>query len=153
MTLTTDEWIKIIVDKLFLAIVVVAFGFYFSRLLERFRTRLSFSTELNKTRVSKIAEIWEKLYEFELLAEMSKRTDPNNHSRFEKLFSELHALMERNRFWIGDSAFKEINSYKVLLKNLTEACDEAIAKSLREEVDKSKQNVTKVRDHLLEGKW
>ncbi|HXF40764.1 MAG TPA: hypothetical protein VN687_13700 [Blastocatellia bacterium] len=91
-----NELIKIIVDKLFLAAVLAVFGFFLNRLLERFRSRLSFSTELNKIRVSKIAELWEKLYEFEQSAEMSKHANSNNQSRFEELFQKLHELMQHN---------------------------------------------------------
>lgn len=144
-----DELIKILVEKLFLALILAAFGFYLNRLLEEFRSRLSFSTELNKVRVNKIADVWEKLYEFEQCAELSQTVGLGSRDRFQKLFDELHLLMQRNRFWIGEEAYDRINSYKVLLKNLTEVQDEAKAASLRAQVDGARQTVTDVRDRLL----
>jgi hypothetical protein len=147
-----EELIKVVVDKLLLGTVLGVFGFYLNTLLERLRTRLSFSTELNKERVPRIAEVWQRLYEFEHCANPSSQPHVVNSSRVQQLFDELHELMEHNRFWIGERAFGRINSYKILLKDLTDARAAQQASrvcELEAQLKGARQHVTDVREDLL----
>jgi len=152
-----EELLKTLLDKGVLGLLLLGCGFYLNRLLERFRTSLSFSTELNRTRVTRIGDVWEKLYEFEQCAELSNRPGAERGKKsFAGLFDELHDLIQHNRFWIGDSAYNEINAYKRLLRDLTnarEAGEERKIADLQKEVDATGRTVTDVRDRLLKGGW
>ena len=56
------DLIKIVVDRLLIAGILLLVSFYVSRLLERYRSDLSFQKELNVVRAERIGSVWENIY-------------------------------------------------------------------------------------------
>lgn len=65
---------KIVVDKLLIGLIVLVAGSYATNVVDKLKSERNFSTELNKTRVEKIGQVWEKLnlYEAQREADTSK---------------------------------------------------------------------------------
>jgi hypothetical protein len=57
----------LIVDKLLLGLLLLVFGLWANRALEKFKGQLSFYSEINKQRVAKIASVWEAISSLEQL--------------------------------------------------------------------------------------
>jgi hypothetical protein len=150
----TQELVIVTIDKLLFAVVLAVFAYYLNRLIERFRATLAFATELNKTRVVKIAAVWEKLYEFEHEATTGTLPTSEKQAVVQNLFGQLHELMHANRFWIGPRHFEQLNAYKVLLNDVVQARaagDAAKVAELERQVSDQGQSVSDIRDRLLAG--
>jgi hypothetical protein len=146
-----EELAIVIIDKLLLAAVLATFGYYLGRLTDRFRAKLTFLTELNRTRVVKIAAVWEKLYAFEYEANTST---PSSKNMVQQRFEELHVLMHENRFWIGPRHFEQLNAYKGLLNTVVQARaagDATRVAELERRASAQGQSVSDIRDRLLAG--
>jgi hypothetical protein len=57
----------LLLDKLLLAALLLALGFWANRALERFKGQQAFHSEINKQRVAKISLVWEALSGLEQL--------------------------------------------------------------------------------------
>jgi hypothetical protein len=91
---------------------------------------------LNRIRVSKIAEVWEKVYLYEAAVEKimeivnieprKPESEPTTHvtmkippekdllktyEQNEKSHDELLELLNKNRFWLGEDNYSEIKKY------------------------------------------
>jgi hypothetical protein len=138
MALTYKQEIKkLLIDKLLIALILAVFGLLASLLIERYKSTQSFSEELNKLRVEKIAEVWESVFIYEskidrLYSELLNTTSSNirdlNHidsifsARIDFLEKERIRIMElgdKNRFWIGESSYEDIKNYLVLTSGLS----------------------------------
>ena len=62
---TRHDIIIIVIDKLIIGAVIALLGLGAGWLIESHKSRMSFISEINKTRVQRIAEVWEKLYLYE----------------------------------------------------------------------------------------
>lgn len=177
-----DELIKISVDKLLIGIILVILGNFSANLVEKFMSERSFSVQLNKIRVEKISEVWEKVYIYECAIEAAiqglgnkppnepiefsdqevKRIVDEDVKFFNKLFkqsnslhSELVALVNKNRFWLGEESYSEIQSYiKSTVEYLHAIEDKPVneekVRSLSEKREKSRASIKQIRDRLLE---
>ncbi len=166
-----------------LASIIVAFlltgllGQYLTNLyssnqkeLERKR---SFADEINKTRVSKIGEVWEKVdvYEAEVKLVMERFEMVPNTSQgvvkgpvekviekfeqTERLHTELSGLLDKNRFWLGDRLYDEIKQYTdTTYEHFLAWKSKKTPKELEElEVKRrnSRSDINQTRDKMLKG--
>jgi hypothetical protein len=125
------ELSKILVDKLLFGLLLAAFGLWISKLLERYKATLAFASEVNRQRLPKIAEVWEKLMRCNIIltlevvpqlnlklegkayeADMSK-TGP----KLFKALDELEDIILRNQFWLGRELENDVNSYVQLVRS------------------------------------
>jgi hypothetical protein len=56
------EIAKLVIDKVLIGLLIGLVAFVGSVLLERYKAKAAFHSELNKIRVARIAETWEKVY-------------------------------------------------------------------------------------------
>jgi hypothetical protein len=129
------DLIKIAIDKLLVALILVVVGFFATNLIERFKTERSFSAELNKMRVEKISQVWEKIYQLEAAYDESDRMTMDYYASaktksleegravYQRLIMdpvtksvgplqiELEQLLIKNRFWLGEEMYREIYYY------------------------------------------
>jgi hypothetical protein len=129
------DLIKIVVDKLLVALILVVVGFFATNLIERFKTERSFSAELSKMRVEKISQVWEKIYQLEAAYDESDRmtkdyyisaktkSPEDDKALYQRLIMdpliksvgplqiELEQLLIKNRFWLGEEMYEEIYYY------------------------------------------
>jgi hypothetical protein len=138
--------------------------------LERER---SFADELNKIRVSKIGEVWEKVDVFEAgvkevmqkisVAHQESDNSPKRQITIRdpidkdlqesgRLRKELLALLEKNRFWLGEHLYGEIKSYTDNTYNFFLAW--RAGKNTKEDDEKRRQErieIIEIRDKMLKG--
>ncbi len=164
------ELIKIFVDKLLIAIILVGVGYFANHSLEQFKADQSFYGEINKIRVQRIADVWEEVYSFEdRFSAVSKNKaailkaciDNKNCTGLETRIAEAQAPMDiekltkvvqLNRFWLGSEAGNAISAYieaVVMYQTSMNAykVDEKflkVQKQLKEDVDKSRRDVESV---------
>lgn len=143
--MTFEEQLYItIIDKLLIGALIVVVGFTFNRLLERFKSKQSFSNEMAKQRVTKISECWEIMYKWEykiqsiytLMAhysDISSSKEEYNRMMKEddtikklvedinKIFPLVKETVERNRFWTGNDLYKKFVSYGSSLHRCVDA--------------------------------
>jgi hypothetical protein len=63
------DLIKIIVDKLLITLILTVVGLFAAVIVEKSKSRENFSAEVNKMRVEKIGEVWNKIYLYEAAIE------------------------------------------------------------------------------------
>lgn len=132
------ELIKIFFDKLLFGGILFALGFFANLQLEKHRSELSFSLELNKVRVQKIGETWAALNTYEQQIQeldinvMAKHfLDPEHDlnkdlvnaygeikQTTEELYTGIHNKLIENRFWIGEEMFKEIGEFVEIAREI-----------------------------------
>jgi len=133
----------------------------------------SFADEINKIRVGKIGEVWEKvdLYEASVRPIMKKtsllpdgiiKIEGDAKKDFEELYkkfedaeelnAQLSSILERNRFWLGKRLYKEIKKYArtsyqyfFKLKSLENVHE------LKRERRLSRTELNQIRDKMLKG--
>ena len=69
-----QEILKIVIDKFLIGVILVGLGIFATNLVESLKNERSFALELNKTRVTKMSEVWEKLYLYEATLDSAMRT-------------------------------------------------------------------------------
>jgi hypothetical protein len=168
------DLIKLALDKLLIGGVILGLGLLGSQWLEKFKNREAFVFEINKTRVEKISEIWEKLYVYEpnfqaAIADVGVRPpaiDPflndeevqrqmqeyiDRVSQHEKnlrtVGGNINAAIEAKRFWLTDEEYTHIANY---LKAADEYFVALIAKDRKEDViQKAKKERDKWRATII----
>lgn len=173
-----ESWLKRI-SKNPLSLLIVGFilttlggailtNYYNSRQAEVQRQR-SFVDELNKIRLNKMGDVWEKVYlyeasvndvmqQFEVSMRESNvqlRIPPGNdvlkhHEKSESLHDELVDVLNKNRFWIADENYQDIQGYAnatydyYLAKKSGKITKEQEAKRVQ-----ARDNLIKVRERML----
>ena len=125
-------------DKLLIAVLLLLVAFVFNFFLERSKARLAFKNEIAKLRVAHIGEVWSALNESEaasqeLLRELSaailrhgndadalKRLLPLQDKSKEKV-ARLQRIADANRFWLGETPYKDIRSFHNIQMDQLEA--------------------------------
>jgi hypothetical protein len=176
-----DDLIKISVDKFLIGLILILLGNLATNLVEKFKSERSFSFQLNQRRVEKISEVWEKVYLYEAATEedvkqsKTKRiyVEPREftdeaferatnetlqnirqaYKQSDSLRIELISLTNKNRFWLGEESYSEIQNYVQstldYLYAIENQNDEKI-KALSELRNKSRANIRQIRDKLLD---
>src|ERR1044072_1772751 len=85
------ELYKIVFEKFLIALILVIVGFFATRLVEEFKSKQSFHAELNKVRIQKIGELWEKVY---LFASIDEKVFGNADSFDVHRYSDIKTLEE-----------------------------------------------------------
>lgn len=142
------ELYKIAFEKLLIALTLVIAGFFATRLLEEYKSQQSFHAELNKTRIQKIGELWEKVYLFASLDEkLFSRSSNSTFSLIEsisgktqeeikkmeeerkeklkndrqKLANELEELLPKYRFWLSEDNYQAVMEFYYLSQQYNSA--------------------------------
>jgi hypothetical protein len=135
---------------------------------EELARRQSFSDEINRIRVQKLGEVWQKLDEDEfainrLLDDSNTFEGPNQDSslktkRVEDITGLIYndqAMTSKYRFWLGEDLFHKTTGY--LNMNVTYALNKlagppgADLSELIKKRDEAKQDILKIRTLFLEG--
>lgn len=167
------EIFKIILDKLLIGVLLVVAGVFANYIVEKYKFEEGFRTELNKTRVARIGEVWENLYIYEASVDnvvdqfrtivIEEKSDEEELKRKKKelpplieiqgqALTNLIASSHKNRFWIGEETYLEIINYTNILEDLMDAYAKYDVNKI-EEINKKRmqlrQGVKNVRDKLL----
>lgn len=172
-----NELVKIAVDKLLFGAIILMLGFFTSSLIEQYKNSLSFTTELNKTRVSKVAEVWEKVFAYQ--AELDKITPyltnrPLQTAKFEEgveglnkqseINSEIEAariqeakkrrdevieINNKNRFWIGEDDYGKIMEYTKILQSLEKYNYSPDREKILIKLQEGRETLVNVRNKML----
>lgn len=177
-----DELIKISVDKFLIGMLLILLGSFATNLVEKIKSERSFSIQLNRMRVEKISEVWEKVYLFETATEGAIKElmeqPPNEPLEFsekeanrvveefrnlkrkifkrsDSLKSELTNLANKNRFWLGEESYSEIQNYIASTLDYLYALEdkpvnEEKIQKLSDKREKSRASIKQIRDKLLE---
>lgn len=131
------NWTEFWLDKLVVAVFLVILSLFGNFKLEKLKTDLSFRSDINKTKIEKLAEVWAKFDLYHSLAEdhikktqetIERYTDQPKTAAKEKLFTNLNKeaealspvandlknTMEKNRFWLDADTYQKINEYVVI---------------------------------------
>lgn len=103
------DLIKIIVDKLLIAIIVIFFGLWANKLLESYKVDQSIKKELVIIRANKIAETWESAYATQNLLESAVKELGSVDSQVIKAEEELG-----NSYGAGYSKEKTLAKIKII---------------------------------------
>jgi hypothetical protein len=165
--------VKILFDRLLIGALLVAAGLWANYLLERYKQQEGFRTELNKTRVERIGEVWESLYVYEaavdnlldrfrvIIVEAKTERDEMKRKRDElppliksqaDALAELVVISHRNRFWIGEDVYVEVTGYSGVLADLIDAYlnyDVQKIEAINNKRARLRKGVRSVRDKLL----
>jgi hypothetical protein len=177
-----DDLIKISIDKFLIGMLLILLGSFATNLVEKIKSERSFSIQLNRMRVEKISEVWEKVYLFESATETAikglrskslneprefsgeeaERVVEEDRKFFKNLFrqsdslhSDLIDLANKNRFWLGEESYSEIQNYIASTLDYLYALedkpvnDEKVRR-FSEKREKSRASIKKIRDKLLE---
>jgi hypothetical protein len=137
--------------------------YYFNSQQHAVAARRSFADELNKMRVQKIGEVWERLDENEFLIDRILANNSRQANNTDKDVDEIHrlihddlAIISKNRFWLSDDTYSRIRTYldlnvqyalnKLMVDPGTDLTD------LLARREKAKQDVVRIRSMFLEGK-
>ncbi len=171
------ELLKILVDRLLIGCLLVFAGLFANYLIEKYKFEEGFRTELNKTRVARIGEVWENLYVYEAAVDnlldhfrnivveskseeeelrRRKKELPPLIKSHEQALTQFIVAKLKNRFWIDEDSYSDITEYSNVLSELIDAYLKYDVKKIKE-LDKKRtelrQGVRNVRDKLLgEGK-
>jgi superfamily II RNA helicase len=123
----------------------------------------SFSDELNKIRIQKIGEVWEQIDKTEpdidqLLDKINKSPDSNNKLAFEniqKIINEDVALINKNKFWLGEQSYNRIKDYldissQYTLDKITGRPGIDLSDTVRRR-EQAKQDILQIRKMFLNG--
>jgi tetrahydromethanopterin S-methyltransferase subunit B len=123
----------------------------------------SFSDELNKLRIQKVAEVWERLDEDEfMIDDLIQATDKEKALTAEKLNDVIkrlqtdRALVSKYRFWLGKGIFDSANEYlnaniRYILRKLTGSSEEEL-KAYLEKRNAAKSDIEQVREQFLSAR-
>ncbi len=145
-----QDIIKILIDKLLIGVILIGSGFYVNAALEHYKSQQSFMSELNKVRVEKIGEVWEKLYEYEhanedlykkfLVTDISaidlagiEEMFNENVRKNSSLHSDVLGVMNKHRFWTGEETYNQILEYCNLIKNTQDERIKIVSVEIREQ--------------------
>lgn len=176
-----DDLIKISVDKFLIGLILILLGNFATNLVDKFKSERNFSFQLNQKRVEKISEVWEKVYLYEAATEIdiqqsktkrlyiepreftdeefkraTNETTQNIRQAYKQsdsLRHELINLTNKNRFWLGEESYSEIQNY---VENTMEYLyaienrDEKKVHQFSEKREKSRASIKQIRDKLLE---
>jgi len=137
--------------------------YYFNSQQQAVAARRSFVDELNKMRVQRIGEVWERLDENEFLIDRILANNARQDNNTDKDVDEIHrlihddlAIISKNRFWLSDDKYSRIRTYldlnvqyalnKLLVNPGTDLTD-LLAKR-----EKAKEDILLIRRMFLEGK-
>lgn len=132
-----DEFLLIVVDKLFIGICLILLGLAGKWIFEKYRTRQTLLTEVNKLRVSKIGECWSihskyssSLNEFIETLNKYRDSDKTDEEIVESLAPKVDSLKQLKRevenitashkFWLGDTIHDEVLEFN---KSFPDFCD------------------------------
>lgn len=122
----------------------------------------SFTDELNKIRVQKIGEVWEHIDRTELdldaLLDKTNKTNAPSDQELDtiyKLVKEDVAVVDKNRFWLGEHNYKQLKSYleingRYTVDRLLGGTEKDLTETIKKR-DQAKQDVLKIRYMFLKG--
>lgn len=142
---------------------------YYTKQQQRISAQRSFSDELNKIRIQRIGDMWQRVHENELAAddlvdesvEARRLTGPidksvENGKRLEKIQGLNHESLKAissNRFWLGEADYNTVRHYLDL--NIHYDMEKLIGKGddpdLLGQREKAKQDVIQLRQSFLKG--
>lgn len=162
----SDKIWPIIIDKFAIGLIVAFAGFWLSRILERFKSREAFTSEIMKARATKISETWSAMYSWEAIvrdclhtaAEIQVQHASDLSKRNEQLLIQVVPLenqskslsrvarnsVEANRFWLGEELYGHFQNYSNNLMGLLNAYSSdnvAVFNSTSKKIDQAKQNI------------
>jgi len=145
-------------------------------LLEHVRSQETFTTEIRKTQLVHIAEVWEKLYMLEGCVEdlmfvrnasteaAKTESDKDFFSRIrarkqptvekgKELVAQLNEMVEKDRFWLGDQLYNRTVIYVTELEMMlnTERIPNNLLQKFREMRDHRRETLESIRKELLAG--
>jgi hypothetical protein len=161
-----QDVIKIILDKLLIAVIVTIVGFYFDKILTKYKEEQSFIFELNKKKVEKITQTWENLYEME--AKLNQYTTEFNRVFMEdsiaaKLFwtgskqkdeidslgASLESTLYKNRVWFNNSDFENMIEYFNLLTEVSAVQNQNILRIKEISLRAKRETILRIRNRVL----
>lgn len=119
-----SRWKRFSTNSIVLLFLTAVLGgavtLFYSTKQNQLAAERSFSDELNKQRIQKLAEVWERLDEDEgaidrLLNEPDDTKNPNDKDerakQIEKLIQEDRRKVDKYRFWIGNQNHAKTHEY------------------------------------------
>ena len=123
-----------IVDKLVFGLLIVLAGFVLNLVLENHRADQAVKTEIARLRVEKVAAVWQALdrhqraidslgqyaiqhtsdnlaSQTEASRANSERIEQRRFAAMNREYDKLTALIETNRFWIGEQLYPKYRNY------------------------------------------
>lgn len=163
-----NELIKIIADKLMIAFIIALAGFLFNLFLTHYKEEQGFLFQLNKTRVERLAEVWEKFYVVE--DEVNDRMDElvalskenlaivtlmgpvsQQKEEIDSLGNVLRKNLIKNRYWITPTEFDTLMSYSKLLINIDSITSQHGVDRYERERRMRRGNIFEIQKQLLKG--
>ena len=153
---------------LFVQFALLTFGgslvvYFFNSQQQTVAARRSFADELNKMRIQRFAEVWERLDENEFLIDRILSNTSRQGTNTDKDVDEINkliyddlAIISKNRFWLGDDKYWRIRNYLDLnvqyaLNKLTVSPGTDLTELLTKR-EQAKQDILRIRTMFLEGK-
>jgi hypothetical protein len=157
---------SVVIGFLLSGLLGASLTIYYSQKQQELAARRSFSDELNKIRIQKFGEVWERIDEDELaidslLEETSEETSKDSDSKdrkvdeIRKLIHADRAIVSKNRFWLGEGTYEKARGY--LDKSVHYALNHLMASrgtdvsELKRQREDAKQNILEIRSLFLEG--
>jgi RecA-family ATPase len=145
--------------------------------LEHVRSQDAFTTEIRKTQLTHIAEVWEKLYMLEACVEdlmfvRNASTEVGKEEAAKEFYSRIRArkqqsvengkqlvvqlneMIEKDRFWLGEGLYQRSEIYVIELEKMlyTEEIPNDLLQRFRRVQKKRRETLESVRRRLLAGR-
>jgi hypothetical protein len=146
-------------------------------LLEHVRSQETFTTEIRKTQLTHIAEVWEKLYMLDACVEDlmfvrnastevgKKEADKELYSRIrarkqpsvengKQLVAQLKEMIEKDRFWLGEVLYQRAAIYLTELEMMlnTEKLPNNALRAFQQVRRERRETLDSIRKSLLAGR-
>lgn len=160
--LLTHPLSVVVVTFLLSGVLGGALTLFYSYKQQEVARQQSFTDELNKIRVQKIGEVWEHVdrteVDLEALLDKTNRTSDSSDKELDtilKLVKEEVAVVDKNRFWLGEQNHKQLKNYleingRYTVDRLLGGTERDLSETIKKR-DLAKQDVLKIRHMFLKG--
>lgn len=171
----SEKLLLLIVDNLVLALIVVCVGFWLNRALERFRFQVALRSDISKTTIAKMSDVYSNGYEWEKavqavidgVAEAKLSAAGDKDAFFARLRADVTPLeteadrkgkaagqkIDKERFWLTNEQYQQFLVYQDAVKNYARVATGAATKGDQLSVENARRRVDEARPnaHRLVG--
>ena len=160
-----ETW-KIILDKFIMGVGFFVLGWWATKRLEEHKSKVVFTTELNKTRLEKLAVVWGMLYECKNTAieilECARKSDLSNGkypTEMTQLLNNAEAANEKaenaikqNSFWLGRKQTENVEKFRKKMAECWVGLSEyKTLDNFEAEISGLEQGIEDIHEQLLRG--
>lgn len=166
-SILTSTLFSVIVGFVLTGIFGTYLTYYYSKQQQELAARRGFSDELNRIRIQRFGEVWERIDENELAIDnllddsLLEKRSPNDLSASDERANKIRhliqddlAIISKNRFWLGEKNYQKTRAYLDI--NIKYALNKLLVLSpdvteIIQKREQAKQDIIDMRSMFLAG--